>query len=157
MAILILITASCSVVPVEEIRPGNYRGYTVEEELLPHVIQFEKECGVPVKLNVYFADFSTFNKTMKLINSDFHAIGMCSPFFFGDIYIDRAWWFSTYNYYRKEELMFHELGHCVLHRFHNDDKDKYGMEESVMSSTMFMSYYQYEAYRKEYIKELCNN
>lgn len=154
---ILMIIISCSVTPVTPSRPGSYNGYSVEEALLPHVIEFEKKCKVSVKLNVYFADFSYLNKIMKMIGRDFYAIGMCSPFFFGDVYIDKNWWFNTYNYYHKEELMFHELGHCVLHRWHNDDKDKFGMEKSVMSSTMFASYYQYEAYREDYIKELCNN
>lgn len=140
---------SCAAMDKDPIRRN---GYKVELEFVPIIQEFERVCGKPVNLHVTFADLWDPNPF-----SDMDTVaGLCFPFFAGDVYIDREVWESFYgDYYRQEELLFHELGHCVLWRLHNNEVTELGMEKSIMSSVMFRSWYQYEIFREEYIKELC--
>lgn len=56
----------------------------------------------------------------------------------------------------REQVIFHELGHCLLRRSHNDDSILYEgsyIPESIMSRYLFPEYY-YETYRDYYLDEL---
>jgi len=45
--------------------------------------------------------------------------GTCAPMpFHQKILIDRGWWLRSKSQFEREELLFHELGHCVLFRDH---------------------------------------
>jgi len=149
LATLLLITAGCGTLNENRV---EHRGYEVEIQLLPYVLEFEEECGKPINGNVYFADLELINKFSWGAGQ---VIGMCFPFFLGDVYIDKGWWDLEPDHFRKEELMFHEFGHCVLHRFHDDSVGEFELEKSVMSSSMFYSPFQWELFREKYIKELC--
>jgi len=55
------------------------------------------------------------------------AVGMCyiTPFF-KKVLIDRRWWKKNKFQMEREELMFHEFGHCVLFRPHTTPTDSSG-------------------------------
>jgi len=53
----------------------------------------------------------------------------------------------------REELMFHELGHCVLHRKHHNDKTDNGFAKSIMNAYLLDSD-TYEEFREYYLQEL---
>lgn len=146
--ILFFNLTSCSNVNIDRV---EYRSHSIEKEIIPHVLEFEKICKKKVKLNMYFS-------RIKREHLPFYkdVIGYCMPFIAPFIHIDYDWWVRNTDYYRREHLIFHELGHCILHRFHNDNL-KYGMEVSMMHSQMFSSYFQYEVFREEYLQELCNS
>lgn len=55
----------------------------------------------------------------------------------------------------REELIFHELGHCVLNRAHNDTLDGNGVPVSIMNST-HLGQAKYLAQYSSYIQELFN-
>lgn len=57
----------------------------------------------------------------------------------------------------REKIMFHELGHCLLHRKHTSETwlspDNKEIEASLMIQTP-IDVYQYKTYRAHYIQEL---
>lgn len=66
------------------------------------------------------------------------------------ITIDRQFWEEADDVLR-ENLMFHELGHCILFRGHKTTQS-FGVPDSIMYPTLIPQYYEYD--RDYYIKEL---
>jgi hypothetical protein len=64
---------------------------------------------------------------------------------------EEAWQKMDEN--EREPLMFHELGHCVLHRKHKTGQISPGVPESLMNPYTIPDY-TYAAYQDHYIKEL---
>jgi hypothetical protein len=50
--------------------------------------------------------------------------------------------------------MFHELGHCVLDRPHDDDRAVNTRRPASLMSTYLLSSYWYKSYYEEYMYEL---
>ena len=73
------------------------------------------------------------------------------------VIIDRTFWRTAGNS-RKEFLVFHELGHCMLGRSHLDTRDRNGVCVSIMhsSSDVCSNGYSYST-RAEYLDELFSN
>ena len=88
-----------------------YRG-NIDIEFLPHVSAFNARAGVSIdKLN-----------TLTVVFSDsivYPNVGLCFDAE-NTITISAKFWYSASSV-TKEQLMFHELGHCLLHRNHVDD------------------------------------
>jgi len=114
--------------------------------------------GVYVDLsgvNIAFEDITCPNKSKE----KFCIVGLChtdpSDEDLHDITIDRRTW--KYNsYLSREQLMMHELGHCVLGREHTDAvnaKDK--RPASIMTPDMISDEI-YKKFQKDYIDELFN-
>ncbi len=62
----------------------------------------------------------------------------------------------TYSHVMREELMFHELGHCILDRSHDSRTmvlEGQWTELSLMNPTMVNEYY-YDAHRDYYLRQL---
>lgn len=81
-------------------------------------------------------------------------VGMCTYRGGNTNYVDfstSAWRAGSSTF--KEMLVFHELGHCLLGRGHNNVSHNDGRKESLMNSYIF-SQSTYRAYRDEYLKEL---
>ncbi len=66
------------------------------------------------------------------------------------ITIDRTYWEGATDV-AKENLAFHELGHCILKRDHNDRKDQ-GVPVSLMFPNLIPFYYEKD--KQPYINEL---
>ena len=145
--ILFFNLTACSNVNIDRVM---HRGYEVEREILPHVLRFEARCKKEVKMDILFSDIDKESSPIKT-----NVIGYCQPFIVPYIHIDHAWWLRNLDYFRRESLIFHELGHCVLHKWHNDTIGKDGLEESMMHSIIFSRPYQYQIFREYYIQELC--
>ena len=68
-------------------------------------------------------------------NDQYKIVGLCTRYE-GDpvphIIIDTAFWNTALDRQR-EELMFHEMGHCVLNREHRNDVGKDGCPMSIMN------------------------
>ena len=141
---------SCAVVVKDPVRRN---GKFVERETIIYIESFEKNCNRKVNLNIHFA------------NLDGYAAGVCTLLGYGDIYVDYEWWERNPYYFRREELLFHEFGHCVLGRRHDDSylERREGMffysfeKKSLMSSNLFYDGSQYINNRQYYINELCHN
>lgn len=70
------------------------------------------------------------------------------------IVINDLHWDSM-NDVAKEQVLFHELGHCMLQRAHREDVGADGRKESIMSSRKrWVKNETYLKHRKEYLDEL---
>lgn len=106
--------------------------------------------------NIYDKDVS--NITIYFDNLPNKTVGIC---YYKDkeIRIDKTFWDQSTTYGR-EELIFHELGHCVLRLDHNDDmiedpSNSYmAMPVSIMYSKVFGNTKSYINNRDYYLQEL---
>ena len=149
MVLTLLFFTSCGTQAVDAV---YHRGHVMPRSVHKHVLEFERVCNKKVELPIVFLDKLPFN-----------FIGVCMGFALPGpkmIIIERDWWdkYKNLEIYR-EELIFHELGHCVLDRWHTEDKiyiDSYGGRPASVMYPKFFGYDgTYEVHRKEYIKELC--
>lgn len=87
-------------------------------------------------------------------------IGVCySGGQFNQINIDPDFW-ATMNESGREQLMYHELGHCVLGLGHNDELstlDNMVVEGSIMNKYWFGHTEYYEKYKENYKQALKHN
>lgn len=117
---------------------------TQDPELKPYFTHFENTFGVyPWHVSAKFEDK----------NKDPKVMGGCG--FRGatlQITIYRNHW-SKLGKYGKEQLMFHEFGHCVFSRKHTPLPMFPMMPTSIMNEYFIMESY-YEAHRIDYINEL---
>ena len=88
-------------------------------------------------------------------NLDDETHGECNVYDDGsrEILINEIEWWSLTEL-EQEQLILHELGHCLLERDHNDKLDRYGHPISIMNSDAFIPDYVYNQKRSFYMKEL---
>ncbi len=80
-------------------------------------------------------------------------IAYCTP---GNnqIKINNIYW-DMMNDVAKEQVLFHELGHCMLQRDHREDTHPDGRKKSIMSARKrWVKNDTYVVHRKEYLDEL---
>ena len=148
---LLVALPACAVVKVS---PVNYRGYSVEKEIVPYLVKFEENCKTPVKIHI------RFERIKWDIWSD-EVAAYCFKFGVKYIHVDYDWWVSHTLKDVREELIYHELGHCLLNRGH--DKTKLfvdypgGRPKSIMYPYVFGYWGEYGLHREYYIKELCGD
>ena len=104
----------------------------VEEALWPYFHSFEKEAseqGLDIDL------VAEGIKGVIMPISEANVVGTCSygGFSPGEIVIDDQFW-ARANYYAKELIVFHELGHCFLFRSHQEGRRPNGSCVSIMRS-----------------------
>ena len=79
--------------------------------------------------------------------------GVCIPLTIHPrILISHKFW-KNYSDPEREQLMLHEISHCVLKRKHNSKLDEYGFPVSIMYPNM-LSIRLYTSNRSYYLKEL---
>lgn len=111
-------------------------------------VQVAEELGRPVSLGRLQVEF--------VPSMEGNVIGKC---YYGTgrrIEINRSYWErSNVRNSDRESLMFHELGHCILNRGHDDRSmpGYYWLEISIMNS-YHLSYTYYENNWQYYMKEL---
>ena len=129
----------------------------IDDAFKPHLEQWVKDAkkyhGPEYKLphiSVVFGGESD----VKLLGPS--VIGVCIPIPGNPVVkIHRDFWrFSSYT--TREQLLFHELGHCILNRWHNDDTI-FGDPVTIMHSYLNAAEYAYRKRREYYIKELFTN
>lgn len=146
--ILLGLSATCvfsSCAPINH----NY-ALNVPKSIMPYVLQFELQAVLHGR-NLRITDL-----TIQLENEmPGDAIGLCysgtnaaSPKI-----VLAKWYWNMASKMEKEVLLFHELGHCVLHLEHNNETNIEGMPESIMHYSVFDASY-YEANRESYLKQL---
>lgn len=123
----------------------------IHNELKPYVEVFyaiaEMKCGHPVKRPALNMDLG---KADYFLNTN--VAGWCvrtSPL---QIMIDKEYFDMSTNY-EKEELIFHELGHCILNKDHDESKDSNRRPKSIMYPVTITDSI-YRENRTEYINEL---
>lgn len=119
----------------------------VDPELYQYAKTFEQEIG-----------YSTENITMIFTNLDMPTIGRCTIDFSSNnlIEIDKNFWFIS-DFDEREQLMYHELGHCAMYLEHDDRKINYQYMElpgSIMNSSFFGDFIFYKNHKKEYKEAL---
>lgn len=118
---------------------GDQRRFTE-----PYATAFESHLERPIFTRIYFAFLK--GKAVGLCESRSGEIPI--------VYLDLYFW-SMATPFEKEELLYHELGHCELGRRHNAYKDRQtGCPLSIMYPTVFGLEYCYLKNRKSYIMEL---
>lgn len=125
----------------------------IDPELKPYVVAFELEGKKYLGPTFHVPDMDIgFSRTRHLPTHDGGTIiGMCDPYIpKRTVVFDRDMW-PLHSAIEKEELVFHELGHCVLDRDHLTTKVK-NWPISIMYP--YDSIMTYNYYRDQYLKEL---
>lgn len=82
----------------------------------------------------------------------FPVIAQCEKGLDRNIFVDPTYW--MYNDEKREQVMAHELGHCLLNKDH-DDRYLTDHHASVMSTYLFSSW-EFYSYRDYFYDELFN-
>lgn len=126
--------------------PGIDTQNHVEEEAKEHLRKFNIVYGMNVDINIKYSDLPK------------GVVAYCLTYTFqpNHIEIDKTA-FKSYDYYGREEVVFHELGHCVLNRNH-DDSEITIRGEKIPTSIMYPHVFGSASFYKEnltyYYKEL---
>ena len=149
LSAFIFLNIGCTHIKETYRNPMMYNNRLVETEFYPHVITFQQLCRAEVKVNIKFGD---------LPDGD---IGRCKYLpdfsFLDSIIIDRKSW-DRLKHWEREQLLFHELGHCVLGRPHEDAMIIGPLEKEMPASIMHSSKMipEYRLFQEYYINELCS-
>lgn len=119
---------------------ANRVNYIIQSEFKPYVYKFEKLSNVSVTVNIKFGgDLGS-------------KAGMCYAFNPNSsdnlISINNKYW-DKIGDLGKEQLIFHELGHCVLGLGHNNKIGKVGNWLSVPVSIMYSVHFGDEQFYKD--------
>jgi len=107
---------------------------------------FEEACRTQVNIPIYYDDLAA-------IDSGEGWVGICVKDLNGRrIYVDRGWWQRATELSR-EQLIMHELGHCVLDKEHRDGYTA-GCPVSLMHPHHSADRC-YENNKEYYLEELC--
>jgi hypothetical protein len=119
----------------------------IDLEFVELVQLFEKEQHENVDVDISFKklELPTVGLCWQQVQDDFKQ-GI-------EIEIDPDFWFSSSDV-KKEELLFHELGHCILNRDHDNSRLYYSIPKSVMYPYVFE--WAYKDHRSYYVDELKN-
>lgn len=130
----------------------------VEKDFVQYVQKFESLHGTKIKdLHVTFAtldpSIAGLCETETIVEKKLtgQTVITQTP----KIRINRKYWSNdlAYDNARREMLMFHELGHCILNRDHNEEVNIYGHPLSIMYPSVF-SHNSYISNYSMYINEL---
>ena len=149
VVILVIALVACAVETQTQEIGTFYR--KVDYELEPYVAKFETEWGKQI----------SFKVTMEI--TPHPSVGHCQIFIDGSkiVRVHPDYFRNSLNDLQKEQLVFHELGHCALGRFHTDSQVQWNDLEgyypaSIMSRKVFndWSIKAYEIHKDYYLKEL---
>ena len=128
----------------------------LQDELNSHVTRFEKEMGMKVPYTV---------KIVVKLSGPYKpdVVGRCLKYKSGKrkVQILKSWWDENTQYEIRENLVYHELGHCSFNRDHDDKimttyRVFYGCPASLMKSSVFSDADMvcYDKLRKQYVQGL---
>lgn len=141
--ILIFLALSCGYDPLK--KPKKKRVIIETPELDFYVDRFERFSDKNISIEatgliIEFADLEGLTAGICTLQGDKEP----------HVKIDRDYW-ATASDAAKENLVFHELGHCILHRGHLDD---YVDKKPVSLMNAYLIPYYYEKDKKYYRSEL---
>lgn len=119
----------------------------VDEALMEYIVRFESDIGVSAEgISVVFGELEE------------DMVGVCQSWSNGTkkVTIDKEYW-DMETETQREELMFHELGHCAMNLGHDEGVMRAGRitcPNSIMYPYTFE--YCYAAHRDYYVSELKN-
>ena len=116
----------------EELVPDNIQDFgDVDQRLLSYFQSFEEEAALR-GIDINITDFGTTGEI-----SDIPENGVAGTCEYGahinHVTVDLNYWNNT-SELEREFVVFHELGHCVLHLDHNDTSFSNGLCVSLMAS-----------------------
>lgn len=128
----------------------------IDSALLPYMEKFRIEAAS----RGITADYEALGISAALTRiNDENVVGQCihnteEP---NKIVISRIYW-NSIDTVKREFLIFHELGHCILNRSHLDTKDANGNCTSIMHSSEGICKFNFTGTsRIKYLDELFNN
>lgn len=104
----------------------------IESELQEHFDTFVLEASLQgVDISLDLIDIDAYIENIE----DRGTLGQCKSYSNGSkkVVIDQQFWNRATDL-EKEYIIFHELGHCILDRDHDDSKDSDGTCLSIMQS-----------------------
>lgn len=125
--------------------------YEVDPQLQPYVDIFIQEAATRGK-------HYTIDNLLMFFTDDYNVtqiLGSCEYSITPIVRINRQF-FANASAANKEQVAFHELGHCILNREHDTRTIIYAgvtIPKSIMSPSLFNEYY-YITYRTYYLDEL---
>ena len=147
-AFLILVVSSCSTVKVnkhqafKDIDPTFHVYVERFVEASKGSVGFEDIRG----LKMVFGEFE--DNGSKLTST----VGVCTVGLFRPvIIISKRWWKYQSSYLRREELVFHELGHCILFRPHTSPTSDRGFLKWTEQQLFKLGFYK----TKQYLNDGC--
>lgn len=124
---------------------------SIENQYQPYVTGFERES---VRQNHPVHIVNLIIKTENYIGENIIAQCRQNHVSTPEIAVSRQEWVKA-DEYEREMILFHEMGHCVLHRYHTAKKDVDGIATSIMGPYILPSTL-YKNRRELYMKELFN-
>ena len=121
----------------------------IEPELVIYLDRFKQEIAQPITAD--FVSISFGELTYPILGRCMRGI---YPYSY--VKIDKISW-DKMNENGKEELVYHELGHCVLGLLHEDEMiqaDEFQLPGSIMNSYWFGEAWFYEQFKDQYKKAL---
>lgn len=104
----------------------------IEADLQEHFDTFIEEAAVyGVEISIADIDINGYIENIESRGT----LGQCKSYSNGSkaVVIDQPFW-NTASYIEREYVVFHELGHCLLNRDHDNSKDASGNCMSIMQS-----------------------
>jgi hypothetical protein len=124
----------------------------VDPAAVPYVSRFEAQFNIKSMAEVILVDEIPLKPSNSYLGK---FIGLCSR---GEankflVRLKRSY-FETATDLMREQLVYHELAHCALHKqVNHDDREVDGVPLSIMHPTIISEYY-YNLNHKQYIKDL---
>lgn len=122
-------------------------------EFTPYVAKFKEDSLKYGRKDLQ--DFSIPIEFATLSNKDeeYQVVGLCRYIpFMRAIFIDERFW-RTSSETMREIVLYHELGHCVLDKDHDEETDLLGIPKHLMYPSVLSSR-NYEAKKDYYLKDL---
>ena len=149
LLILLLLTSCGKFLPSDVLRIDKpYKVKKTDKTFSFYVSKFEKEFKIKVRVPIVFESLKPFYSGVCYIWNDGYK----------QISINKEHW-NSYNIEQREQLIYHELGHCIYELKHNDLMLK-DCPASIMRSFMFSIFEIQECYnpnRKNYISNMFNS
>lgn len=124
-----------------------YKVRKTDPSFYEYIERFERDFNLTVKVPVVF----------KALEDKYAGVCLKWQDGYREININTTYW-NQYTEYQKEQLIYHELGHCVVDLKHDDDVLN-GCPKSIMRSFMFSTFEIdrcYDPFRTDYIVEMYN-
>lgn len=131
----------------------SVKKHQIDQEFTIFVENFEHEIEKKVDIDIKF-------NTLKR-----PTVGVCFKYSdsnYNYVEIDSEFWYKS-SFAQKEQIIFHELGHCILNRQHNDillnyNQSNFGVLQ-IPKSIMYPNVFEqpYELFRSYYVSELKNS
>lgn len=113
--------------------PRQFKG--IAPDLDPTVMRFEAHCGVNVgALTAGIGKIEQTEPGNRIAGQCINTTELISGFSSKEIIIDSEFWSIAESEFRKEWVILHELGHCILNRDHDDEMLSPFVPKSIMVS-----------------------